>query len=99
MALDGCGPVGQSRVLANLKPSPVTTKLPPDRFVEDHGGRGVDHGEQRLGRGPGDGARGVEHPTAYRYCGGPEKRGSEGARPPARLRRGRTECGPKEYAG
>ena len=26
-------------------------------------------------------------------------RGSEGAQPPARLRRGRTECGPKEYAG
>ena len=25
-------------------------------------------------------------------------RGSEGARPPASLRRGRTECGPKEYA-
>ena len=48
---------------------------------------------------PGDGARGVVHPAARRSCGGPETGGSEGAQPPASLRRGLTECGPKEYAG
>ena len=42
MALDGCGPVGQRPAYWRiLKPSPVTTKLPADRSVEDHGDRVV----------------------------------------------------------
>ena len=55
------------------------------RAVEDHVGREVRH----------DGARGCEHLAARRSRGGPETPGSEGAQPPASLRRGLTECGPK----
>ena len=52
-----------------------------------------------LGRRPRDGFREVEHLPGRRSRGGPETPGSEGAEPPASLRRGRTECGPTEYAG
>jgi len=51
-----------------------------------------------LGRGSRDEVRGMEHLAVRRPRGGPETQGSEGAQPPASLRRGRTECGPKEYA-
>jgi len=50
----------------------------------------------KLGRGPRDGVRGLEHLAARRSRGGPETPGSEGAQPPASLRRGRTECGHTE---
>ena len=95
-----CHPVGQRLTYGRiLKPSPVTTKLPSARSVEDHVRPGLGHDGAALGRSHGDWARVVERPAARRSCGGPETRGSEGARPPASLRRGRTECGPKGYAG
>ena len=45
-----------------LAPSPVTTKLPAGRSIEDHVGRSVGHDGAALGRG--DGVRGVEHTAA-----------------------------------
>ena len=71
----------------------------PRRSVEDHVRSG--RRPRRGGAGPPPrrrGSGGWSAPQARRSCGGPETRGSEGARPPASLRRGRTECGPKEYA-
>ena len=82
-----------------LTASPVATEFPARGSGEDRIGRIVAHEGEALDRGPGDGVRRVEHPAARRSCGGPETGGSEGARPPASLRRGRTQCGHKEYAG
>ena len=79
-----------------LKPTPVTAKLPAGGPSRDHVGRVVGHDGATLGRGPGDGVRGLEPLAARRSRGGPETPGSEGAQPPASLRRGRTECGPTE---
>ena len=74
----------------------LAPSAPGRRSFEDHVDRVVGLGGATLGRGPGDGIRGVEHLAACRSRGGPETRGSEGAQPPASLRRGLTECGPKE---
>ena len=49
---------------------------------------------QRSAHGECDRARGAERPAARRSCGGPETWGSEGARPPASLRRGLTVWAP-----
>ena len=81
-------PVGERPAYwLTLKPSPVTTKLPADRSAEDPATGSSAPMGAALGRAPGYGVRGVEHPPAPRSCGGPENRGSEGARPPASLRR------------
>ena len=96
-----CHPVGQRRrlradpqALARFK-----ARLPAGRFDEDHVDRVVGHHGATLGRGPRDGARGLEDLAARRSRGGPETPGSEGAQPPASLARGHAECGPSEYAG
>ena len=98
---DGCHPVGQRR---RLRADPqalarFTARLPAGRFDEDHVDRVVGHHGATLGRGPRDGARGLEDLAARRSRGGPESPGSEGAQPPASLARGHAECGPSEYAG
>ena len=49
---------------------------------------------------PAEAGCGTQSGANARPCRGPLRlRRSEGAQPPASLRRGRTECGPKEYAG
>ena len=88
-------PTGES-----FKPSPVHGQgLPAGGSVEDHVGRVIGHQVATLGRGSRGGVRGVEQLAARRSRGGPATAGSEGAQPPASLRRGLTECGHKEYAG
>ena len=92
--LDGCHPVGQGPTHGRiLNPAPVTAKLPaggPSRITS--AGPSATTG-LRSARGPRDGVRGLEHLAARRSRGGPETPGSEGAQPPASLRRGLTECG------
>ncbi len=95
-----CHPVGQRR---RLRADPqalarFTARLPAGRFDEDHVDRVVGHHGATLGRGPRDGAPGLEDLAARRSRGGPETPGSEGAQPPASLARGHAECGPSEYA-
>jgi len=87
----GCHPVGQGPAHGRiLKPAPVTAKLPAGEPSRDHVGMVVGHDEATLGRGSRDRVRGMEHLAARRPRGGPETQGSEGAQPPASLRRGRT---------
>ena len=95
----GClPPVGQRPIHGRiLKPAPVRVKLPAGRRGSRRQGRRARG--LRSARRPRDGFREVEHLPGRRSCGGPETPGSEGAEPPASLRRGRTECGPTEYAG
>ena len=87
----GCHPVGQGPAHGRiLKPAPVRAKLPAGEPSRDHVGMVVGHDEATLGRGSRDRVRGMEHLAARRPRGGPETQGSEGAQPPASLRRGRT---------
>ena len=79
-----------------LAPSTITTKLPGWRSVEDHVDRVVGFDAATLAVALATGFGGVEHLTARRSRGGPETQGSEGAQPPASLRRGLTECGHTE---
>ena len=98
--LDGCHPVGQGATHGRiLKPGPITAKPPAGNPSRDHVGRVVGHDVAALGRGPRDRVRGCKHLAARRSRGRPETQGSEGAQPPASLRRGLTECGHTEYAG
>ena len=76
---------------ADLAPSAITTKLPADWYVEQHVGRIVGQDGAALGYGIAT-ARRV---SLCGRCGDRDHRGSEGAAPPASLRRGLTECGPK----
>ncbi len=90
------GPPGRPGDSARiLTASPVATEFPARGCGEDRVGRIVRPRRGTPGGG-GDGVRGVEHPAARRSCGGPENRGVRGGAAPASLRRGRTECGPKE---
>ena len=80
-------------------------RVPPLRGdAEQPGGQLV--GERVLRRPeaaldtlPGPRLRGPSAGCSSRRRGGGDRRGSEGARPPASLRRGRTECGHGGYAG
>lgn len=86
--------VGQDAAYARiLAPSPITTKLPAGRYVEDPAApiRRLRRGSARPGHG--------ERPARCRFAAATATAitgGSEGAKPPASLRRGLTECGPKE---